>query len=74
MSKGEVRMLPGAERALDAAKFVHEASSAGARGAIVAMVDESGAVDIRVFGQVKRHELAWTGCVLSEHSVNGDFE
>jgi hypothetical protein len=46
----------------------------GCRGVVLVAVYDSGQADPRIFGDVRRYELAWAGAVLAEHSVNGEFE
>lgn len=72
---GEVKMLPGAHRPEGALSWLSELLAGGkVRGVVVIAVDQDGRVDPRIFGDVRRFELAFAGAVLSEHSVNGDFE
>lgn len=70
-----VAMLPGAHRPEGALAWLNELlANDAARGVIVAAIDQDGSVDCRIFGVARRMELAFTGAVLSEHSVNGDLE
>ena len=76
---GTVRMIPGgAHRPHGAMAWLSEIIVEGreprVRGVIVIAIDEDGNCDTRIFGDARRYELAWAGAVLSNHSVNGDFE
>lgn len=71
----DVRMLPGAHRPEGALSWLSELLARGdTRGVIVIAASAEGNVEPRVFGDVRRFEFAFAGCVLSDHSISGDFE
>ncbi len=72
---GQVVMLPGADRPEGALNWLAELLGNGdAAGVVVIAVDKHGRLDPRVFGLVRRYELAFAGAILAHHSVTGDFE
>lgn len=75
--QAKVIALPGAHRPDDALKFLREAladDDETIRGVILTTVNADGSSDTRIYGEVRRFEIAYAGAVLSDHAVNGDFE
>lgn len=65
-----VRQLPGAHRPHGALSWLGEAlADESVRGVVVAVVDQDGNADPRVFGEVRLKELAWIGAVLAHHAM-----
>lgn len=68
-----VVMLPGAERAIDAAKFVHEVAAAGCKAVmVIAFTEEPERFDARLFGDgVHRADLAYLAASLLRTASEG---
>ncbi len=61
----EVRALYGADRPEDVLKRLNEAfANEDVRGVIITTVNQDGACDTRVYGDVKNNELTWAGTQL----------
>jgi hypothetical protein len=70
---GEVVALLGADRPEDALKRLNEAlANDDPKGVILVIVQDTGAVDLRVFGEVKRYSMAMAGAIITNEAVNGD--
>lgn len=61
--------IPGAERAEDALKRLHEAlTNENPKGVIVITVAQDGTTDTRLYGQFVRQEIAWAGAELTNEA------
>ena len=72
----DVVMLPGADRPEDAMKFIAEALARAEKphGIVVAILedrsdDDPDGVDVRIFGDAKRMELAYVGGLITYTGV-----
>lgn len=70
--KADVVAMPGAERAEDGLKRLHEAlANEKPRAVIIVTIGEDGSVDMRIYGEAKRQEVLWAGWILCDEASNG---
>lgn len=69
--RGEIIAFPGADKAEDAVRHLHEvATRPGAVASVFAVVFEDGRVDVRCFGDLKISNMALLGSLITNIAVD----